>query len=256
MENYGKKWTHDEVVLALGLYFQIPFGKIHSHSPEIVKLASLMNRSPASLSMKMGNFGRLDPTLANRGVGGLKNGAKIDEEVWNEFIGRRDDLATRYHELLLSLSGKDTIDDDVIIKTPQGLDGIGLSHYRINQTFFRHSVLSAYQYTCCITGLTAPQLLIASHVKPWAKCDDGNERTDTSNGLCLNALHDRAFDKGMITLDEQLKVIISTSLKDAVPHKVFMDYFLRYEGQKITLPHRGHPTETFLSYHRNNIFLG
>ena len=104
MENYGKKWTHDEVVLALGLYFQIPFGKIHSHSPEIVKLASLMNRSPASLSMKMGNFGGLDPTLANRGVGGLKNGAKIDEEVWNEFIGRRDDLATRYHELLLSLS--------------------------------------------------------------------------------------------------------------------------------------------------------
>ncbi len=256
MENYGKKWTHDEIVLALGLYFQIPFGKIHSHSPEIIKLAGLMKRTPASLSMKMGNLGRLDPTLATREIGGLKNGAKIDKEVWDEFIGRRDDLATRYHELLLSLSGKDTIDDDVIIKTPQGLDRIGLSHYRINQSFFRQSVLSAYQYTCCITGLTEPKLLIASHVKPWAKCIDGNERTDTSNGLCLNALHDRAFDKGMITLDEQLKVVISPSLKDAIPHNVFIDYFLRYEGQQITLPHRGRPAETFLSYHRDNIFLG
>ena len=150
MDNYGKKWTHDEVVLALGLYFQIPFGKIHSRSPEIVKLAGLMKRSPASLSMKMGNFGRLDPTLANRGVGGLPNGAKIDQIVWDEYAGRRDELATHYHELLLRLTGKDIVDDDVIIKTPQGLDGIGLSHYRINQSFFRQSVLSAYRHCAYI----------------------------------------------------------------------------------------------------------
>lgn len=256
MDNYGKKWTHDEVVLALGLYFQIPFGKIHSRSPEIVKLAGLMKRSPASLSMKMGNFGRLDPTLANRGVGGLPNGAKIDQIVWDEYAGRRDELATHYHELLLRLTGKDIVNDDVIIKTPQGLDGIGLSHYRINQSFFRQSVLSAYQYTCCITGLTEPKLLIASHVKPWAKCINGNERTDTSNGLCLNALHDRAFDKGLITLDEQLRIVVSSSLKDAVSSEVFYDYFIRYEKQQITLPDRGQPSETFLSYHRNNIFIG
>lgn len=252
----GKKWTHDEAVLALGLYYQIPFGKIHSESPEVIQLAKLMNRSPASLSMKMGNFGRLDPTLAKRGIGGLKNGAKIDQIVWNEFVGRHEELAACYHKLRTQLTGNNEVDDDVIIKTPPGLDSIGLSHYRINQSFFRRSVLSAYNFTCCITGLTEPMLLIASHVKPWAKCTDGNERTDTSNGLCLNALHDRAFDKGMITLDEQLKVVVSASLKDAIPYEVFMKYFIQYEGKQITLPKRGRPAETFLCYHRDNIFIG
>ncbi len=61
MENlsqYGRKWTRDETILALGLYFQIPFAKISSRNQEIRKLAQLMKRSPASLSMKMDNLGR------------------------------------------------------------------------------------------------------------------------------------------------------------------------------------------------------
>ena len=190
MQKYGSTWSHDEVVLALGLYFQMPFGKIHSRSFEVRRLAKLMNRSPASLSMKMCNFGRLDPSLAKRGVSGLKNGAKMDQTVWDEYVGRRDELATRYHELLLKLKGDENFDDDVAIKTPQGLDGVRLAHYRINQSFFRRSVLSAYDNACCITGLTGVKLLIASHIKPWSKCIDGNERTDTANGLCLNSLHD------------------------------------------------------------------
>ncbi len=257
---YGTKWTHDETVIALGLYFQIPFGKINQTTPEVVRIARLMGREPASLSMKMGNIGRLDPTLARRGVSGLVNGAKMEEQVWNEYEGRRDELATRYHELLLKLTradgAEDTVDDDVAIKTPQGLDGVRLAHYRINQSFFRRSVLSAYDNACCITGLTGTKLLIASHIKPWSKCIDGNERTDTANGLCLNSLHDRAFDKGLITLDEELKVVLSTSLKDAVPHEVFTDYFIRYEGRQIVLPERGRPSEVFLSYHRENVFEG
>ena len=170
------------------------------------------------------------------------------------FAGRRDELAERYHELLLGLTGSDVVEDDVVIKTPPGLDGVRLSRYRINQSFFRRSVLSAYNHRCCITGLSEPKLLIASHVKPWAKCVEGNERTDTSNGLCLNALHDRAFDKGLITLDEQFKVVLSPALKSALPHEVFSDYFLRHEGRMISLPDRGRPSEKFLSYHRNNIF--
>ena len=116
--------------------------------------------------------------------------------------------------------------------------------------------MSAYDNTCCITGLTGAKLLIASHIKPWSKCIDGNERTDTANGLCLNSLHDRAFDKGLITLDEDLKVVLSTSQKDAVPHDVFTDYFIRYEGRQIVLPERGRPSEVFLSYHRENVSEG
>lgn len=251
---YGSKWTHDETVLALGLYFQIPFGKINRFHPEVVKLAKIMHRSPAALSMKMGNIGRCDPTLAEKHITGLPNGAKMELTVWNEYAGKREDLAEEYSRLRLALASKLPIENDDLIKTPPGLDRIGLSKYRINQSFFRNSVLSAYNNTCCITGLNTPELLIASHIKPWAACEDGNDRTDTQNGLCLNALHDSAFDKGFFTLDEDYRIVLSNSLKDAVPHDVYSTYFVRHEGQQIRLPDRGKPSKIFLNYHREYVF--
>lgn len=258
MENrYGTKWTYDETVIALGLYFQIPFAKVNKNTPEVVRVAKLMGRAPASLSMKIGNLGRLDPTLLSRGISGLVNGAKMEVDVWNEYCDRIDELSIRYYELLQSLDKERTkeINEDNSINTLPGLDGVSLSHYRINQSFFRHSVLSAYNNTCCITGLSEMKLLVASHIKPWAKCENGNERTKTENGLCLNALHDKAFDNGLLTLDENLRVVLSGALKSAVQCEVFKDYFVRYEGKQISLPERGSPSEEFLSYHRENIFV-
>lgn len=86
LSQYGRKWTRDETILALGLYFQIPFAKISSRNQEIRKLAQLMKRSPASLSMKMDNLGRFDETLAQKGISGLKNGSKSEKEIWDEFV--------------------------------------------------------------------------------------------------------------------------------------------------------------------------
>lgn len=255
VSKYGNKWTHDETVIALGLYFQIPFGKINKSTPEIIRVAKLMGRRPAALSMKMGNIGRLDPTLARRGVLGLVNGAKMEEEVWNEYAGKPEELAAKYHELLLELKDAPVETDDQLIKTPPGLVEEHLAHYRINQSFFREAVMSAYDYMCCITGINDRRLLIASHIKPWAKCMTGSERTNVQNGLCLNALHDRAFDKGLITLDESLKVVNSSYLKDALTSQVYEDYFRRYEGVEISLPMRSRPAEIFLSYHREQIFI-
>ena len=100
---YGSKWTHDETVLALGLYFQIPFGSISSRHPDVIELAKLMHRSPASLSMKMGNIGRCDPNLAAKEISGLLNGAKMEKSVWLEFENNREDLFKRYAELRSAL---------------------------------------------------------------------------------------------------------------------------------------------------------
>ena len=255
MNKYGSKWTHDETVVALGLYFQIPFGKINQTTPEVVRVARLMGREPASLSMKMGNIGRLDPTLAQRGVTGLKNGAKMEEEVWNEYAGRREELAEIYSGLLLRLQGHLPLEDDLQIKTPPGLEGQRLMRYRINQTFFRQSVISAYDYACCITGINDPRLLIASHIKPWAQCETGEERTNAENGLCLNPLHDRAFDKGLITLDEDLRVVLSSSIRDALSHQSYSDHFSKFEGRQIRLPARARPAPVFLDYHRDYVFI-
>lgn len=250
---YGTKWTHDETVIALGLYFQIPFGRITSSHPRVVEIAEKMNRSPASLSMKMGNLGRLDPTLAAVGISGLVNGAKMEKVVWDEYADKREELSEEYDRLISSLGLNDELKQSDI-PIPEGVDGARIQKYRVNQSFFRASVLSAYNFKCCITGISIPNLLVASHIKPWAKCENGHERTDTQNGLCLNALHDKAFDKGLITLDEDLRIVLSSMLKDIAPVEVMNEYFLRYEGHEITMPDRGAPAPVFLDYHRNNIF--
>ena len=252
----GINWSHDEVVFALGLYFQIPWGKISQSNPAIIRAARLLGRTPGSLGRKMGNLGRFDPTLAARGVGGLKNGAKMDEIVWNEFVDRREALAAEYERIRSELDdGEPVLEDDQLIKTPPGLEGERLAHYRINQSFFRRSVMSAYNNECCITGINDGRLLIASHIKPWSDCETGEERTKAENGLCLNSLHDRAFDKGLITLDEDLRVVNSMSLRDAVKRDVYETFFGCYEGVSIHLPVRARPSPEFLDYHRNNIFM-
>lgn len=253
----GRKWTHDETVLALGLYFQIPFPKISSRNEQIRELARLMNRTPASVSMKMDNLARFDPTVQGKGFSSLRNGAKGDRAIWDEFYGRQEVLSESYFRILDNMGREGlALEDDQIIKTPQGLDGVSLRKYRINQTFFRKSVLSAYEGKCCVTGIATPQLLVASHIKPWAKCADGNERTNAENGLCLNALHDRAFDRGLFTLDSDLRVVLSHGLYDAVPRAVYFESFLKYDGKRIAMPDRGRPLEAYLEYHRNEVFVG
>ena len=127
---------------------------------------------------------------------------------------------------------------------------------RINQSFFRNAVLSSYGRTCCITGLNIPNLLIASHIKPWRLSDPATERTNPKNGLCLNALHDKAFDQGLITVSTDYNVMISNTIKDFYMTKPFEEYFSRYDGRSISLPEKFLPEKSFLEFHNANIFKG
>ena len=252
----GQDWTHDEVVFALGLYFQIPWGKINQRNPVVMDAAKLLKRTPGSLGRKMGNLGRFDPTLAARGVGGLKNGAKMDKIVWEEFADHREELASEYDRIRTQLQGHEPVTaDDDLIKTPPGLDGIRLTKYRKNQSFFRQSVLSAYNGACCITGINDSRLLVASHIRPWAKCKNGEDRTKTENGLCLSALYDRAFDKGLFTVDTHYKIKLSPSLKERLTHDAFNAHFASLDGKRIDLPTRGRPAAEFLKFHNENVFV-
>lgn len=123
----------------------------------------------------------------------------------------------------------------------------------MNQNFFRKTVLSAYDFTCCITGIRTEQLLIASHIKPW-KDSSEDEKVNPRNGLCLNALHDKAFDRGFITLSETGQIIISDGMKDIYDGKVVEDYFGRYAGRQIFNPERFLPDKEFIKYHNEEIF--
>lgn len=86
---------------------------------------------------------------------------------------------------------------------------------RTNWTVFRKRVLASFGGRCCKTGTTGDKPLVASHIKPWAVCsgEDAWRRMDSRNGLCLNVLHDRAFDRGMITLDDSCRVELSPDIE-------------------------------------------
>ena len=85
-------WTREELILALNLYLKLPFGKMHSRTPEVIHLANLIGRTPSSIAMRLVNFASVDPYHQNRGIGGLPGGKKQVEPIWQEFIDSKDDL--------------------------------------------------------------------------------------------------------------------------------------------------------------------
>lgn len=99
----SKKWTRDELILALNLYFKLPFGKLNSKTPEIIQLSELIDRTPGSVSMRLCNFASVDPFHQQRGIVGLRGGMKIVQPIWDEFSDNRENLT---HECQRILSKK------------------------------------------------------------------------------------------------------------------------------------------------------
>ena len=104
-----------------------------------------------------------------------------------------------------------------------------------------------------MTGLEGEDLLIASHIKPWSVSDPKTERTNPGNGLCLNALHDRAFDRGLITVTPDYTIHVSSKLKKHSDNEG-VRWILRCDKQQIILPERFVPVKDFLEYHNDVIF--
>jgi predicted restriction endonuclease len=124
---------------------------------------------------------------------------------------------------------------------------------RRGQQFFRQTVLNAYNVHCCISGINVPRFLVASHIKPWGKFPA--DRLNPKNGLCLSSLHDAAFDSGLITLDESLRIVLSKRLKRFFPQPALEQNFAPFEGKAISLPEKlAEPDPDFLSYHRTTVF--
>ena len=104
-----------------------------------------------------------------------------------------------------------------------------------------------------MSGLSETRLLIASHIVPWSR--DKANRLNPSNGLCLSSIHDRAFDKGLISLTKDWRVVISDELRKRDEHFV-KTIFLPLDGKQIEMPERFEPDHAFLERHRTEIFLG
>lgn len=126
---------------------------------------------------------------------------------------------------------------------------------RLKQAFFRRMILSAYESLCCMCLLSSPKLLTASHIKPWAVATP-SERLDPHNGLLLCALHDRAFDRGLVTVTSQLNVQIAGQLLVNRPTSVERAAFIDIDGAPIRMPTRFSPATGFLEHHNRQIFVG
>lgn len=249
-------WSREQTIVAFNLYCKIPFQKANSTNPDIVRIAEIIGRSPNSVKMKIGNFGSFDPELKKKGIVGLANASKLDEDIWNEFNNNWDKLVFESEKLIAKFLNKNIEDIGINepLKIPEGITKERLVKTRVNQSFFRQSVLSAYNSTCCITGIKIPQFLIASHIIPWSKADDKAEKTNPQNGMCLNALHDKAFDKGYLTITPDFTIKISTKLFEIQNDDISYKWFKSIKGNKILIPDRFVPKKEFLEYHNKNIF--
>lgn len=263
-----RNWTHDETLLAFNLYCKTQFGKIHDTNPEIIELAGLIGRTPASVTMKMCNLASHDPVQRARGVKGLAHGCKMEEMIWHEFNADGTDLILYAEELLAKYRHKKIEDAAVdylvqlgeveqkyiLERIPAGEDRKRIARQRIGQYFFRKAVLSSYSYQCCITGIKVPELLVASHIKPWSVSDDTKEKTNPRNGLCLNALHDKAFDCGLITLNKDYAIVVSSKLHNKKIDDSTRNWIVQNEDKKIILPQKFMPDLEFIQYHNDVVF--
>jgi putative restriction endonuclease len=237
-------WTREQLIEVLKLYCRTPFGRLHSRNPEIVALAAQIGRTPGAVALKAVNFASLDPTIDRKG---MANASALDREVWTEFFANLDQYIDAPKEEVPNKGFDEAAQEAYIASLPEGLDIPRLSKVRMNQGFFREMVLASYDGRCAITGISEPELLTASHIMPWSEVPSA--RTNPRNGICLNALHDRAFDRGFITFGESLNVIYSPRLSN--------DDRVRIQslgGDRLNLPSRFLPDREFLDYHRSKKF--
>ena len=247
-------WTRQELLVAFSLYCRLPFGRLHHGNPEIVEMARAIGRSPSALAMKLTNIASLDPAITQSLRTGLRNASANDRAMWREMEADWGTFAVEAHQALEEVrDGPPTTHDSTqeTASFPAGEDREVKTTARIGQDFFREAVRSAYNERCCITGLSVPSLLIASHIVPWR--DDAANRANPRNGLLLSALHDKAFDRGILTITDDMTVLVSPKYTESTGN-YFTSAIVNYEGSPISLPEKFAPDRKFLAYHRQHIF--
>ena len=253
-EKYGTLWTREELILAFDLYCRIPFQKTKANNPNVIELAHILKRSPASIARKLGNFGSLDPELRKQNVSGLLHTSKLDRKIWEEFHNDWNQLVMEANFFKDELSSKVIRQNkiEIEIATPTGpSEKITTQKARIHQTFFRQTILSNYGDTCCITGLKIKECLVASHIIPWSVSED--DRTDPRNGLCLSATFDRLFDRGLIAITNKLRVAVSSCLLTSRDKKI-ENMICIYHDRAIIKPQKFLPLASNLEWHQKKIF--
>lgn len=219
MENRnGVKWSREETILAFDLYCRTPFGKISQSNPDIKELAELLGRTPGSVALKMHNLAHYDPELQQRNITAMAHGSKLDKEIYDEFSSHWTELTYQAQVLRAKLQNvevEEVVDIGEVALLPPGEYREQMMKTRVGQYFFRASVL---------------------------------------NWLCLNSLHDKAFDRGLITITPDYQLLVSDVIKKVEMDERTREWFMGYDRKKIHLPDKFLPGKHFSEYHNDVIF--
>ena len=231
----------------------------HNRNPQVISLANTIGRSPNAVALKLCNFASFDPHHKNRGIKGMQNASKLDRQIWEEFTNNWEECVFESEKLLAESQNRKieevtaervTGQEEFLHKS--GEDKIREIKTRVNQNFFRQIILGNYLHSCAICGLNISELLIASHVIPWSM--NPKERLNPQNGICFCALHDKAFDRGFISVKTDYRIVISKQLLEMQEQAYFPAYFGKYENAHMNLPDKFLPKPEFLEFHFQKIF--
>ncbi len=251
-----KLWTREELILVFNLYLKLPFGKMHTRTPEIIEMANFTGRSVNSIAIRLTNFAACDPFHQDRGVKGMVGGIKQCQPIWDEFFGNKELLIFESENILAekeNLTIESKFDELLFdLKDLKGETKLREIKSRVNQNVFRQIVVANYSGKCAITGIDLPELLFASHIIPWSINEE--ERLNPENGICLSALYDKAFDKGLIAINETYSILISDKLKKKKETDYYRKYFAPIENRLVISPQRYFPKKEFIQYHLDVIF--
>jgi hypothetical protein len=261
-----RNWSREETLLAFRLYCQTPRHRLDRSNAEIVRIAHRLDRTPDAVVMKAFNLAAADPVMIAQGRAGLPHGARLEQQIWDAFFrdsGAVAEEAELAYEALMTNERSPTErprtrDDQVREPAPPRYDVTGSTEttgevrLRRVQGFFRRAVLTSYANRCAVTGLEVDKLLNASHIIPWATSEP--RRADPRNGICLNTLHDRAFDRGLITFDEDHRIVISPELRHQTLGST-RDLLIGTEGHPLLLPARFAPDAAAMDHQRTQIFI-
>lgn len=255
LKDKAQNWNEDQITVVLYEYCRNPFGQFSSTKQFVKDLGNMLGRSPAAIVRKVGNLASFDPQMKERGVEGLAHTSKLDEVVWNKYYGHWDQLSYAAETIIAKLQKK-SLEDSLDIDTtsfPAGVERLRLIKQRINQSFFRKTVICSYNQMCCITGLNNPSLLEASHIVGWKQSEA--DRTNPQNGLCLNALLHKAYDENLLGISPDYIIHISDDFfgekRNHVKESV-IKYYMSFDGKKILLPSRFLPSKELLAAHFDN----
>ena len=257
MNKQQNRWTREELILTLSVYFQLPFGRLNRTTPEVKELARLIGRSDNSAALRLVNFAACDPYITESGRTGMPAGMSVCKPIWDEFVGDKEKLfleAQRIKAHLLNKPIEETL--HLTQREMEGKERETIIKQRVNQTAFRSMILYNYEERCAITGINIPDLLVASHIIPWADSTP-KQKLNPENGICLSALYDKAFDRGLITISpDDYTICLSSALREYETQDYYDKHFGTIVGQRLIMPIEHSPNRDYLAYHRDHIFVG